>query len=201
MLQPEDGKYKHGKFLFITDVEARCGFAVKNEAFCQILDEVALDVLRPMPRKPSFPAAVEFCNTELLGTLGSCILDRRGHEEGASSKLLAQAVTDMEYGGIAVNTMPPFIFLSPYLTWGGNEEGKEFVSGHGNFGNLLCYDNVEKSIIYANFTSPGHMLMTNKQVFDNLGANMARFSLAPTWMNLTKLMAGAIVGGFKQKDF
>lgn len=171
---------------------------MKNEAFCQILDEVALDV--PADAAGFLPRAVEFCNTELLGTLGSCILidddTKKAHED-----TLAQAVTDMEYGGIAVNTMPPFIFLSPFLTWGGNEEGKQFVSGHGNFGNLFCYDHVEKSIIYAKFMSPGHMPMTNKQVFDNLASNMARYSLAPTWMNLTKLMAGAVVGSFKHKDF
>ena len=107
----------------------------------------------------------------------------------------------MEYGGIAINIIPPFIFLSPYLTWGGNEEGKTFVSGHGNFGNLLCYENVEKSIIEANFTSAGHMLNTNKSVMDTLSRNMAHFALAPTWMNMTKLTAGAVIGGFKHKDF
>lgn len=107
----------------------------------------------------------------------------------------------MEYGGIAVNTIPPFIFFSPYLTWGGNEEGKTFVSGHGNFGNLLCYENVEKSIIYADFMSPGHMITTNKSVNNTLSKNMAIYGTDPSWMNLTKLIAGAVAGGFKKKDF
>ena len=197
VLEPEGGRYDSGAFLYITGVDED-GFAVKNEAFCQILDEVPLDV--PANAPEFLPKAVAFCNDKLLGTLGSCILidedTKKAHED-----VLAQAVTDMEYGGIAVNTMPPFIFLSPYLTWGGNEEEKTFVSGRGNFGNLLCYENVEKSIIYAGFTSPGHMLMTNKSVFDKLASNMARFSMAPTWMNMTKLMAGAVVGTFKKRDF
>ena len=197
LLQPEDGKYKNAAFLFIPNIDEN-SFAVKNEAFCQILDEVPLDV--PANADAFLPKAVEFCNTKLHGTLGSCILIDEDTKEKHESAL-QQAVTDMEYGGIAINTMPPFIFLSPYLTWGGNEEGKEFVSGHGNFGNLLCYENVEKSIIYASFMSPGHMLMTNKKLFDDLASNMARFSVAPTWMNMTKLMAGAVVGTFKHKDF
>ena len=96
---------------------------------------------------------------------------------------------------------PSFIFLSPYLTWGNNEEGKTFVSGHGNFGNLLCYENVEKSIIEADFMSAGHMLNTNKSVNDTLSKNMAHFALAPTWMNMTRLMAGTVTGSFKHKDF
>jgi hypothetical protein len=115
--------------------------------------------------------------------------------------VLNQAITDMEYGGIAINTMPPFIFLNPYLTWGGNEEGKTFVSGHGNFGNLLDFENVEKSIIFVNFMSVGHMMNTNKSAFDALSKNMAHYAMAPTWMNLTKLMGGAVAGHFKHKDF
>jgi hypothetical protein len=197
VLKPEGGKYASADLLMVTGV-GEDGYAVTHEAFCQILDEVPLDV--PPDAASFLPRAVEFCNTKLLGTLGSCILidedTRKKH-----STVLDQAVTDMEYGGIAVNTMPPFIFLSPYLTWGGNEEGKTFVSGHGNFGNLLCYENVEKSIIFANFTSAGHMLNTNKKVNDTLSRNMAQYALAPTWKNLSKLMAGTIAGTFRKRDF
>ena len=197
MVQPEQGKYSNAGFMLIKGVDED-GFAVRNEAFCQIIDEVPLDV--EAEPEAFLQRAVAFCNEKLLGTLGCCILVD-DHTLEAHREAVEDAVTELDYGGIAVNTMPPFIFLSPYLTWGGNEEGKEFVSGHGNFGNLLCYENVEKSIIYANFMSPGHMLNTNKEVFDKLAANMARFSMAPTWMNMTKLMAGAVAGTFKGKDF
>ena len=196
-LQPEGGKYKSADFLVITGV-AEDGYAVSHEAFCQIIDEVLLDV--PANAAEFLPKAVEFCNTRLLGTLGSMILIDEDTKK-AHHDILEQAVTEMEYGGIAINTIPPFIFLSPYLTWGGNEEGKTFVSGHGNFGNLLCYENVEKSIIEANFMSAGHMINTNKSVMDTLSRNMAHYALAPTWMNLTRLMAGAVTGSFRHKDF
>ena len=196
-IHPEGGKYKNTEFMLISNV-SEDGYAVTHEAFCQILDEVPLDV--DAMADLFLPKAVEFCNTKLLGTLGSCILIDEDTKK-AHASVLDQAITNMEYGGIAINTMPPFIFLSPYLTWGGNEEGKTFVSGQGNFGNLLCYENVEKSIIFANFMSPGHMLNTNKTVMDNLSKNMAQYAMAPTWMNLTKMMAGAVVGGCKPKDF
>ena len=81
------------------------------------------------------------------------------------------------------------------------EEGREFVSGIGNFGNLLCYENIEKSILYDKFVSPGHMLLTNKEAFDHLAFNMSNYSMAPTWRNLTKLMGTAVVDSFKGKDF
>ena len=94
----------------------------------------------------------------------------------------------MEYGAVAVNAMPPFIFLSPWLTWGGNEEGKVFVSGTGNFGNAMCFENIEKSIMTASFMSPGHMMKTNKGAFDTLATEMADYAVEPSWRNLTCLM-------------
>ena len=107
----------------------------------------------------------------------------------------------MKYGGIAINTMPPFIFLNPYLTWGGNEEGEELVSGRGHFGNLLCFENIEKSIIYADFMSMGHMINTNKSAMNGLSRGMAKYALDPSWMNLTKLTVNALSGKCKGKDF
>lgn len=197
VLKPEGGKYRSGEFMVIADVEED-SYAIKNEAFCQIMNEVALDVA---PNAKDFlPAAVEFCNTKLLGTLGSCILIDEDTKK-ANQAELDQAVTDMEYGGIAINAMPPFIFLSPYLTWGGNEEGKEFVSGIGNFGNTYCFENIEKSILEDKFMSMGHMLITNKKAFEHTAKNMAQFAMAPTWMNMTKLMGTAMVDNFRGKDF
>lgn len=197
VLKPEGGRYPHSDVLLITGVEPG-GYACSHEAFSLVIDEVPLDL--PANAAGFLPAAVDFCNTQLLGTLASAILidedTKKAHQD-----LLEQAVTDLQYGGIAINGMPSFIFLNPYLTWGGNEAGKKFVSGHGNFGNLLNVENVEKSIMEAKFMSPGHMLYTNKQAFDNMAENMATFAVEPSWTNLTCLMGDAIRDSFRKKDF
>jgi hypothetical protein len=44
-------------------------------------------------------------------------------------------------------------------------------------------------------------LVTNKKAFDHVGTNMANFAIAPTWMNMTKIMGTAIVDSFRKKDF
>ncbi|EPL8005446.1 aldehyde dehydrogenase family protein [Klebsiella aerogenes] len=197
VLSPEGGKYPHSDVILLTDVEPG-GYATSHEAFSLVLTEVPLDL--PANAAHFLPGAVKFANTQLLGTLASAILidedTRKAHQ-----KLLEQAVSDLEYGAVAINSMPSFIFLNPYLTWGGNEAGKTFVSGSGNFGNLLNYENVEKSIMEAKFMSPGHMLYTNKRAFDNMAGNMANFAVEPTWMNLTCLMGDAIRDSFRKKDF
>jgi hypothetical protein len=73
----------------------------------------------------------------------------------AHASTAVDAVTRLRYGAIGVNAMPPVISVDPALTWGGNEEGREFVSGRGDFGNLLGYGNVEKSMVTGGFMSPG----------------------------------------------
>ncbi len=197
ILEPEDGRYRSASFMVITGADEE-GYATANEAFCQILSEVPLDT--EANAEDFLPAAVTFCNTRLHGTLASCILidedTKKAHEE-----VLEQAVTDLEYGAIAINTMPPFIFLSPWLTWGGNEEGREFVSGQGNFGNGMNFESVEKSIMTAGFMSPGHMIQTNKSAFDSMALNMARYAVEPGWLNLMRLMGGAVRDSFRGKDF
>ena len=197
ILKPENGKYRNSDFHFITGVDEN-GYAVSHEAFCQIIDEVPLDVAANASE--FLPRATEFCNEKLLGSLGCMILIDEDTQK-AHSSALDTAITELNYGGIAVNTAPPFIFLSPYLTWGGNEDGKELVSGSGNFGNLLCYENIEKSILTDKFMSPGHMLRTNQKAFDHLAENMARYAMDPSWKNLTKMMGTAVVDSFRGKDF
>ena len=197
IIQPEEGKHARSDVMLITGAEPD-GFASDNEAFCLIITEIPLDI--PADAKSFFPAATAFCNEKLLGTLGCAILIDQDALEAHKTEL-RQAVDDLNYGGIAVNTMPPFVFLSPYLTWGGNEEGKELVSGRGNFGNGLCFDNVEKSILLADFMSAGHMLNTNVATFKETSEKMAWFSAEPSWINLGSLIFSAVKGGFRKKDF
>ncbi|WP_251359160.1 aldehyde dehydrogenase family protein [Kangiella sp. TOML190] len=197
VLQPESGKYQTSDFLLITDVDED-GYAVHNEAFCQVIDEVPLDVAATASE--FLPKATEFCNEKLHGSLG-CMLIIDDKTQKSHQASLDMAINDLQYGGIAVNTIPPFVFLSPYLTWGGNEHGKELVSGSGNFGNLLGYKNIEKSVLYDKFMSPGHMMRISQQAFDNMANGMARYAMEPSWMNLTKMVGGAIVDSFKKKDF
>lgn len=197
ILKPQNGKYKSGEFILITDAPEN-DYCVTHEAFCQILSEVPLDTTTNV--KVFLEKAVDFCNTKLLGTLGSCIIIDEDTKKAHKADL-ANAISEMNYGGIAINAMPPFIFLNPYLTWGGHDSDKDLVSGHGHFGNLLCYENIEKSIIYDSFMSPGHMLNTNISAMDELSENMSAYSIEPTWGNLFKLMWGAIKSNFKGKDF
>jgi acyl-CoA reductase-like NAD-dependent aldehyde dehydrogenase len=182
LIQPRDAA-PASQVLVIEDVGTD-GFALDTEAFCQVMGEVALDVA---PGVETFlPAAVEFCNERLLGTLAATVLVDE-HTRTAHRAAVDRAVADLRYGAVGVNTMPPTIWANPYLIWGGNEEGREFVSGRGDFGNLLGYEKTEKSVVVSGFTSPGHLIMTDKKAWLDLSTRVARYTIRPSWPRLLRL--------------
>ncbi|OOB80029.1 MAG: hypothetical protein BEN19_07075 [Epulopiscium sp. Nuni2H_MBin003] len=193
----EDKDNRKSDILFIEDI-AQDSYAVTHEAFTLVVDEVALDV--PATIKEYLPIAVKFANKKLLGTLTCCIII--DDDTLKNNKALVDAsITFLQYGAIGVNTMPPFMFLNPYLTWGGNEEGKDIVSGHGNFGNLLNYQNVEKSISFSDFTSAGHMKSVNTDAWFKLSKNYAEYTANPKFVNLVPMAMSLMKNNIKKKNF
>ena len=197
IIRPEGGEHPASDVVFVPDAGTD-SFATKNEAFCQVLCEVALDV--PVDPGVFLAEATRFCNDDLLGSLGCMILidedTKSAHEES-----LDRALLELRYGAIAVNNVPPNVWLNPWLSWGGNEEGLPLESGRGNFGNAMCYENVEKAILVSGFMSMGHMMRTHKGDFDTLLTDMTRFAIEPGWMNMARLMGGVMAGSFHQRDF
>ncbi len=197
ILKVENGKYPTTDFVFIPDVKED-DFAVRNEAFCQIISEVPLDTENNVD--DFLTKATQFCNEKMLGSLGLMILVDNDTME-ANEARIHQAINELNYGGIAVNTIPPNVFMSAYLTWGGcNENQEDFVSGVGNFGNAHNYENIVKSVLIDDFSSPG-MLMTNKKMMDHLFTNSAYFSIDNSWRHFAKMAGQMVVDGFKKKDF
>lgn len=120
------------------------------------------------------------------------------HNEDA----LSQAVTDLKYGAIAINGQAAMIWFSPYLIWGGNEEDSAKIeSGKGHFGNLLGYENVEKSIAYDAFVSPGHLAFFNRSAVGQTCDGLATIAVNPSCYQHFKFLANAIYGSLKSKDF
>ena len=197
VLQPEGGKHPAGDFVFIPGVGTD-DFAVHNEAFCQIISEVPIDT----ENEPVdfLDKATDFCNNELLGSLG-CMLLVDNDTFAAHEDRVHQAVHELRYGGIAVNSAPPSVWLNAYLTWSGNgETTKNFVSGVGNFGNGLNFENVVKSVIIDDFSSMPFSL-TNRKQFKHLLENNSYFAINQSWVRFVKLVAQMGIDGLRKKDF
>ena len=197
ILQPEAGKHGKSDFVLIPDI-AEDDFAVTNEAFCQVYSEIALDVSTDVDA--FLTKATDFCNYKLLGSLGCMILVDNETFKSHEARV-HEAVRALDYGGIAVNDVPPNIWLNAYLTWGGcGETTDDFVSGVGNFGNALNFDNVKKSVIINDFTSTSFEL-TNRKRVEHLLENVSIFSIDQSWGHFAKLASQMVVDNFKGKDF
>ena len=197
VLKPENGKHNKSEFVLIPGI-SEDDFAVTNEAFCQVYSEIPLDV--STDTDAFLAKSTEFCNNRLLGSLGCMILidNDTMHEHEAR---LHQAIRDLNYGGIAVNDVPPNIWLNAYLTWGGcGEKTESFVSGVGNFGNAMNFENVKKSVILNDFNSTSFEL-THRKATQHLLENVSYFSIDQSWGHFAKLAGQMAVDNFKRKDF
>lgn len=174
IIKTENGRYKASDFVFIPNIK-ETDFAVSNEAFCQIYSEISLDTSEDI--NDFLTKAIDFSNNKLLGSLACMILvDDETFKN--NERRVRQATNELNYGGISVNTMPPNIWTVANLTWGGNGETTEnFVSGVGNFGNGLNFENVTKSVLIDEFNSP-NISLTSREEVDQLYEQINQFSLA-----------------------
>ena len=197
ILKPENGIHNKSDFVFIPNI-SEDDFAVSNEAFCQVFSEIPLETT---PNTNEFLSkATDFCNNKLLGSLGCMILVDNDTFEKNESRI-HQAVNELDYGGIAVNDVPPNIWLNAYLTWGGcGETTEDFVSGVGNFGNAMNFNNIKKSVIINDFNSTSFELTHRKRV-EHLLENVSYFSIDQSWGSFAKLAGQMVVDNFKGKDF
>ena len=197
VLQPEGGRHPKSDFVLIPGI-GEGDFAVTNEAFCQIFSELPLDTENSAD--DFLGKATDFCNTKLLGSLG-CMILVDNESLAAHEDRLHQAVRELNYGGIAVNNVPPNIWLNAYLTWGGcGETIEDFVSGVGNFGNGLNFENVVKSVIVDDFGATAFSL-TNRKQFEHLLVNASKFSVDQSWGRFAKLAGQMAIDSVHKKDF
>ena len=197
VLRPGGGAHPHSDFVFIPGI-AEDDFAVSNEAFCQIFSELPLDTENDA--EDFLTKATAFCNDKLLGSLG-CMMLVDNATFKANEDRVHQAVRALNYGGIAVNNIPPNIWLNAYLTWGGcGERTEDFVSGVGNFGNGLNFENIVKSVIIDDFAAQTFALTNRKQI-DHLLVNASRFSVDQSWGKFAKLATQMTIDGMHGKDF
>jgi aldehyde dehydrogenase (NAD(P)+) len=120
-----------------------------SEAFGPVLGQTAL----PGTDAATFlPNAVAFCNDVLHGTLGAAIVihPRTIAELGAA---FDEAIADLRYGSVTINTWPGVGFLLPTASWGafpGNTIA-DVGSGIGNVHNTCLFDDPQKTIVRAPF--------------------------------------------------
>jgi acyl-CoA reductase-like NAD-dependent aldehyde dehydrogenase len=119
-----------------------------TEYFAPVLGVVDL----PGNGQEFLDAAVAHANERLVGTLGANVLIDPT-TQAALSDGFENAIADLRYGAISINSWTAFAFLTPTLTWGGYPGAtlENVVSGIGVVHNALLLDGVERSVTRGPF--------------------------------------------------
>ena len=161
-----------------------------TEYFAPVLGVVSL----PGSGQEFLDAAVAHANDKLAGTLGAnLIIDPE--TQGALGDGFENAVAELRYGTVSINSWTAFGFLTPTLTWGGFPGAtlQDVESGLGIVHNALLLDRVERSVTRGPFRPFPRSLAPGA-----LGASGGRsFSVLPKppWF-VTSRTGAAVSEGF-----
>ncbi|MGJ3251841.1 MAG: aldehyde dehydrogenase family protein [Elainellaceae cyanobacterium] len=168
-------------------------YALSHEAFCGVLAEVTLDVDHPAD---FLERAVTFVNQTVWGNL-SCSLLIDPKTATRYTDELEEAIAELRYGTIALNTWPGLAYSLGVLPWGafpGNPLD-DIESGQGGVHNAYLFDHPQKSVLRAPFrvlSTP--FWFTNHRNLRQVGQRLTALEAKQNWANFIKLAIAAIPG-------
>ena len=168
-------------------------YALRNEAFCGVLAEVAL----PATDASDFLLkATAFANDTCWGTLSACMLVHPATEK-MHPEAVDRAVAELRFGGIGVNVWPGLIYGLVVTTWGAypGHTPADIQSGAGVVHNAYLFDHPQKSVVRAPFViKPTPAWFADHKSLRDLGRKLARFESAPGWGKLVGVALTALRG-------
>ncbi|CBZ52618.1 hypothetical protein NCLIV_024060 [Neospora caninum Liverpool] len=148
---PLSGRFAHAEMksvIFVTDMPED-NFVAVEEMFAPVCAEVALDT--PATVAEFLPKAVQYVNEKVRGTLSvSVSVKPNGPKD---EQAVEDAIVDLRYGSVHVNTLTMLAIAFPSLIWGGHPGGSllDLQSGIGVYGNCYGFKRPIKSVLRAPF--------------------------------------------------
>ncbi len=139
----------------VRDVDAsrRDDPCFRDEAFCALTSETALDASSP---EEFLQRAVDFCNVVVFGTLAVTILvSPRSLRRDTMAAALDRAIADLRYGTIGVNVWHALGIMIATTPWGAypGHDPSDIQSGVGVVGNTLMFARPQKSVVRGPFVA------------------------------------------------
>lgn len=166
-----------------------------TEPFCGLISEVSIarndaaDFLDTMTL---------FCNHRLWGTLNASIIVHPSTEKDPAGKAaLERAISELDYGTVAVNHWPAlgYGFVSP--PWGGSPNATlaDVKSGIGWVHNTFMLKNIVKSVIRGPLmVSPKPAWFADNRRCHDIGRKLVALEASPSWLKLPGMVLTAIRG-------
>ncbi|MCX5731198.1 MAG: aldehyde dehydrogenase, partial [Deltaproteobacteria bacterium] len=179
--------------------------AFREEFFGGVLAETSL----PGDTAAAFLSnAVRFANERLRGTLGANLVVDPA-TEAALGPTLEQALADLRYGSVAVNSWTGVAYLLPQATWGAfpGHTDSDIQSGRGVVHNSLLFDRPQKTVVRGRFRpfprawlsgdfhlGPRPPWFVTHRTAEEVGRRLTRFAEAPSLAGLPGIVAAALRG-------
>lgn len=184
-LAHDDGVDVPWTFIGDLDSNAKEEVCFRREPFCGVLHEVPL---RGHMAEDFLPAATQFCNEKVWGTLAISILIHPHSREAAGGEAaLQRALDELRYGSIAVNTWSAIIYGLSTTTWGAfpGHPLDDIQSGQGFVHNTYMFDRPWKSVLQAPFKiSPKPPWFPTHRNAHRLAEAITRFEAHPSPIKL-----------------
>lgn len=175
---------------------------MRTEYFAPVLGLVELD---GGGARGLLDRAVEYSNCELAGTLSANILIAPA-ERRTLGAAFDEAVSRLDYGGIAINTWTGLSFLTPTATWGAfpGHTLDDAQSGIGVVHNGLLMAHSERTVVTGPFRPfPRSVLNGEMTLFPkppwfvtarsaaSTGRKLSGYASGPSWAKLPGIFASA----------
>lgn len=166
-----------------------------TEPFCGLLSVVEVGSADPIE---FLAEATRFCNERLWGTLSASIVIHPGAEESpALASALDQALLDLRYGAVAINTWPALVYGTVAPPWGGHPSATlaDVQSGLGFVHNTPMLGGVEKAILRAPLQMfPRPPIFYDHRRAHEVGERLASCAAAPSWGKVLRVAGAALRG-------
>jgi aldehyde dehydrogenase (NAD(P)+) len=167
----------------------------RTEAFCSVFVEAPIAA---SSLAEYLDRAVGFANEGLWGTLAAnLIVDAVTARERGAGAALARAVSDLQFGTIAVNYWSAFGFGNGVSPWGAypGSTRRDVQSGMGFTHNALMLDGVRKSVIRGPFRPwPKPPYFASHRTLHRVGPELCEFEARPGLLPAVRLGWSAVRG-------
>lgn len=179
---------------FIHDVDPsnKDDIAFNTEAFCSIVAETALDAINIYEY---IQKAVAFANETLWGTLvASIIVHPETMQNPQVAAEIEQAIADLRYGTVCVNTWGGFAYFVGVTTWGGYPGSSiyDVQSGIGAVNNTFMLPQPQKSVIRAPFKQIPNPASAENTNFHNFAREFLYYEAQPSLLRLAYVAKEAL---------
>ena len=167
----------------------------REESFCSIQCETSLATEDSVDA--FLDAAVDFCNTQLWGTLNACIIVDSATESAAKARV-ESAIAQLRYGTVAVNCFPGVGYGLGTATWGGfpgQEDIDAVQSGIGCVHNAWLVQRPQKTVLRMPFAMsalsgrPPWFATATKSL--KIAPPLCAFEAAPSFGGFAKVLLAA----------